>query len=197
MSRRSRRNSRHPRRARFTREQASYVRRWHLTMVPITEGRPLSSRSLRGLIHVLLNTRAARFLGVGVTATAIDLLIFNLAIAGAADPSREQILIANTFAFACATLVGYALNARVTFRAHSDRRSVVRYIAVAIVGAGVYDGALVTLIHATDAEGFVALNLAKLTAVSLSAVWNFLGFTFFAFREDRPETRVAQHEAGL
>ncbi len=132
-----------------------------------------------------------RFLGVGIAATATDFLIFNLAIAGTGDPPAGRVLLANSFAFACGTFVGYMLNARLTFRARSDRGSLARYVIVATTGAALYNGALFALIHAIDAEGLLALNLVKLAAVSLSATWNFCGFAFFAFRGEQPQTQTA------
>lgn len=145
-----------------------------------------------------MRTRAVRFIGVGLTATATDFLIFNLLIAGDADAAWELVVLANTSAFACATLVSYLLNSRFTFRAPMDQGSFLRYIAVALVGAGIYDGSLLALIWAADADSLLALNLVKVVAVMLSAVWNFCGFTFFAFRTTESRApAAAQREAGL
>jgi putative flippase GtrA len=145
-----------------------------------------------------LHTRLVRFLGVGLTATATDFFIFNLALAGTGDPSPLRVLQANTLAFTCATFVGYMLNARLTFRADSDRRSLARYILVVLVGAALYNGSLALSIRAIDPGNLVALNLMKLGAVSLSATWNFCGFAFFAFRPSATQARaVTGREAGL
>jgi putative flippase GtrA len=133
-----------------------------------------------------------RFLGVGLVTTLTDFTVFNLAIIGTGDPSSWHILEANTLAFACATLVGYVMNARLTFRAGRDRRSLARYILVALVGAALYNGALLLSVHAFDPENRIVLNLMKLAAVSLSATWNFCGFAFFAFRPDLACSRAAE-----
>jgi len=139
-----------------------------------------------------------RFLGVGIAATATDFLIFNLAIAGTGDPPAGRVLLANSFAFACGTFVGYMLNARLTFRARSDRGSLARYVIVATTGAALYNGAIIALIRVADPDGLIALNLIKLASVALSATWNFCGFAFFAFRDQRTQTQAATpHEARL
>ena len=154
-------------------------------------------QTLRGLIERLLALRAVRFIAVGTLATATDFLIFNIAILGVTDPSRGRLLLGNTTAFACATVVGYLLNSRLTFGARPDRRSLIRYVIVAILGIALYDGALVGLVHITGAEGFVGLNAVKLVAVAASATWNFIGFTFFVFRDREPGLIAAPQEARL
>jgi putative flippase GtrA len=145
-----------------------------------------------------MSTRVARFIGVGLTATLTDFVIFNLLIVGVDDPSWPRVLLANTTAFACATVVGYLLNSRVTFRASIDQGSFVRYVAVAIVGAAIYDGSLLALMWAFDADSIIALNVVKVAAVALSATWNFCGFAFFAFRtQESAAPAAASREAGL
>jgi putative flippase GtrA len=156
----------------------------------------LSSRNPRALISQLLSTRAVRFIGVGCAATITDFFVFNLLLAGVPDPTWGRVVIVNTSAFVCATMVSYLLNSRLTFRAPIDQASFARYIAVAIVGAVIYDGVLVGLMHAADAESVMALNLVKLLAIGLSAAWNFVGFSLFVFR-DSTEPATAQSEARL
>lgn len=132
---------------------------------------------------MLANTRAVRFIGVGFVATATDFIVFNLALLGDSDPSRTHIVSANTLAFAVATVVGYLLNARLTWAVPHRRRFFVRYAIVATIGALIYDAALIGLIQSTDADGYLALNALKVAAVALSATWNFVGFSLFVFRD--------------
>lgn len=158
----------------------------------------MPSRSLRRLVNVLLSIQLVRFLGVGFTATATDFVVFNLALIGVADPSPRRVLEANLLAFACATLVGYVLNARLTFRARRDRRSLLRYVLVVVVGAVIYNGTLLLLVDAIDPANLLLLNLLKAAAVVLSATWNFCGFAFFAFRSPpTPVPATVQREVGL
>jgi len=131
----------------------------------------------------VLNVRIVRFAGVGFIATATDFLVFNLALGGEADPSRTHVILANTLAFAMATVVGYVLNSRLTWGMRHRRQLLVRYALVAMAGALLYDAALVGLFEATQAEGYMALNAIKLAAVAVSATWNFVGFNFFVFRD--------------
>ena len=140
--------------------------------------------------------RLLRFIAVGLAATATDFTVFNIAIAPVNAPTRPYILVANTLAFATATCVGYTLNSRYTFRAAPDRRSLVRYVLVAIVGAAVYDGSLLVLLHLLSEYDTVLLNVAKVAAVALAAAWNFVGFSLFVFAapaaavaDDRVEAR--------
>lgn len=151
---------------------------------------------MRGPRHLvtLVNARLVRFVGVGFVATATDFLTFNIALAGNSDPSRTHVVLANTLAFVVATLVGYALNSRLTWSVQHRRQLLVRYALVAMVGALLYDAALVGLIEATEADGYVALNAIKLAAVAVSATWNFVGFSMFVFREREPAVAGAPGE---
>jgi putative flippase GtrA len=139
-----------------------------------------------------MGMRLVRFVGVGLLATATDFLVFNLTILGTTDPPAIRILEANTLAFACATAVGYVMNARVTFRATRDRGSLARYVAVVLVGAAIYNGALALAVHTIDPGNRYLLNLVKLGAVLFSATWNFCGFSLFAFSEDRAQQLAAE-----
>ncbi len=163
--------------------------------MPEWKDKPLPSRTPRALISQLLSTRAVRFIGVGCAATLTDLFIFNLLLAGVDDPAWGRVVLVNTSAFVCATVVGYILNSRLTFRAQIDQATFARYIAVAIVGAVVYDGTLVGLMHLADADSLVALNLVKLVAIALSAAWNFVGFSLFVFRDGAAQPATAPREA--
>lgn len=153
--------------------------------------------SLRGLLERLFALRVARFAMVGVLATATDFLIFNVAILGETDPSATRLVLANTTAFACATVVGYLLNSRLTWGVGTGQRSLVRYVMVAVVGVAIYDGILLGLAHLTGAEGFLALNAIKLAAVGVSAAWNFVGFSLFAFSEPKSTLASASPDARL
>lgn len=157
----------------------------------------MPSQDPRALISLLLSTRGVRFIGVGCAATATDFFIFNLLIAGTTDPTWSRVVIVNTSAFVCATIVSYLLNSRLTFGAPIDQAAFVRYIAVAIVGAVIYDGVLVGLMHATAADSVVALNLVKVLASALSATWNFAGFSLFVFKDAGTQSVAAQSEARL
>jgi len=144
----------------------------------------------------ILNARLVRFAGVGILATATDFLVFNIALAGNADAPRAQIVLGNTAAFAVATLVGYVLNSRLTWGVRHRRRFLARYVAVATAGAVLYDAALVGLLEATQADGYLALNGLKAGAVAVSATWNFFGFNYFVFRERESALAPAPGEAG-
>jgi putative flippase GtrA len=129
--------------------------------------------------------RLFRFALVGIAATGADFAIFNLVLVGRADATERLVLLANTLAFATATLLSYALNSRFTFQAGNERRALLRYVGVAVGGAVVYDLGLLAAIRVLDADTTVALNVAKVGAVALSATWNFIGFAFFAFASPR------------
>jgi putative flippase GtrA len=146
-------------------------------------GFPALARAVR--LFQAISPRLFRFALVGVAATAADFAVFNIVLVGRPEATERLVLLANTLAFATATLLSYALNSRFTFQSGQDRRALLRYFAVAIGGAVVYDLGLLTAIRALDADTAVALNAAKVCAVALSATWNFVGFAFFAFASPR------------
>jgi len=147
-------------------------------------------------LTALLHARLVRFAGVGFIATATDFLVFNAALAGNTHPGPIHVILANTSAFAVATLVGYALNARLTWGMSHRRQLLLRYAGVALLGALVYDAVLVGLLEATQADGYLALNAIKIAAVAVSATWNFIGFNFFVFRDPEARQPAAASEAG-
>lgn len=139
----------------------------------------------------------SRFVAVGSLAACIDFTVFNLALL-AVGASRWHVLLANTASFAAATCVGFALNSRYTFRAVRTRSSFMRYLAIALVGVGIYDlGLLLALLWVTPGDVLLT-NAAKVVAVVPSATWNYLGFRRFAFGGGGgwPPSRRAQSGSG-
>lgn len=137
--------------------------------------------------------RMLRFGLVGLFATATDFGVFNVGLVFATDPGRGSIIALNTLAFAVATSVSYSLNSRYTFAARRSGSALRRYFFVAVCGAVIYDLALVGGQQFIPAGDIVLLNAAKLGAASLSATWNFVGFSVFAFgaRQGRAGTGAA------
>lgn len=130
--------------------------------------------------------RLARFGFAGIAATATDFAVFNAGVRLFDDPSHGTIIALNTAAFVLATLVSYTLNSRYTFAAAPRREGLLlRYILVAIGGGIVYDASLLALLPTIDSGDPVMLNAAKIVAVALSAVWNFVGFSRFVFADRR------------
>jgi putative flippase GtrA len=139
-------------------------------------------RSATTLLTALRERPLVRFAIVGGFVTLVDFGVFNLVLVLAHEVSRPYVLLANTISFAIASMVGYQLHARITFRSSRDWRSFAAFGVVALAGVSIYNGALFLLLLAVDSTHPLALNLAKAGAVAVAAIWNYQGYRIFAFR---------------
>ncbi|MEM9171026.1 MAG: GtrA family protein [Pseudomonadota bacterium] len=126
--------------------------------------------------------RPILFAGVGVACTAADLAVY-AALAAAGAP----LLGANAAAFATANLLGYLVNAAVTFRRPGapldlSVAAYVRYVGAYLFGFAVASATIAALAGPLGAVG------AKFVAMALAAVSNYLLAARFVFREADPES---------
>lgn len=124
-----------------------------------------------------------RFALVGFVATIVDFALFNAALAGQYDPSTYHLMLAATSGFTVATYTSYQLNSRFTFRATRDNGALGRYFAIAVAGVLIHNAALLALRSVLDPETFIELNATKAGALSVSMLWNYVGYRQFAFRD--------------
>ena len=123
-----------------------------------------------------------RFALVGFVATIVDFVLFNAALVGQYDPSTSHLMFAATSGFMVATYVSYQLNSRFTFRAERDNGVLSRYFVIAIGGILIHNGTLLALRAALSPETLIELNATKAGALSVSMLWNYIGYRQFAFR---------------
>ncbi|MDA0353382.1 MAG: GtrA family protein [Chloroflexi bacterium] len=123
-----------------------------------------------------------RFGLVGIIATIVDFGLFNLGLLGEYEPTTAHLLIAASSGFMVATYTSYQLNARFTFRAPRDNRALTRYFAIALAGVLIHNTALLALRSLLSPDTFVALNMTKAGALSVSMLWNYVGYRQFAFQ---------------
>lgn len=165
-----------------------------MTEEPAGGRRGLSARvsSTRGGgrgLRWLLGQRVTRVGIAGATSGAVDFAVFNLVLLGQRDPSTPAVLAANTFAFACAMVVNYSLNARFSFGVRPTRRSVATYVLFTLVGLGFYNLNLLWIRRVLDADGALMLNVSKVAAMALLVVWNYVGYQRLVFREQLQAAR--------
>lgn len=153
-----------------------------------------------------LKREAKKFSFVGIIATTIDYTILNLLTFVGHFP----LLAANIFSATGSSLVSYKLNKRLVFegRRHGRKRTVLLYALILAAGIYVIQSTVLLLIStrldpvAAPAARFisgiigtdlsvraVSVNLAKLCAGIVSAIWNYLMLRHFVFV---PETQ--RHE---
>jgi putative flippase GtrA len=122
-----------------------------------------------------------RFVIVGGFVTTVDFSVFNLVLLLEHDLSRPYIILANTISFTVAAIVGYQMHARITFQAARDWRGFAAFGLVALAGVSIYNAGLLLFLLPFDSSHPLTLNLAKLGAVGIAAVWNYQGYRLFAF----------------
>ena len=123
----------------------------------------------------------ARFLVFGALAAVVDFTVFNMVVATTSHNEVAWVLFANTSAFTLAVMTSYLLNARYTFDARWESRSLTRFVMVAVGGAALYNSALLGVRAAVEPESTLELNAAKAAAAVLLVCWNYIGYQRFAF----------------
>ena len=118
----------------------------------------------------------------------VDFSVFNLLLLALDRERTLHVLAANSGAFACAMVVNYSLNSRLTFGVRPTRRSLVAYVVFTAVGLVFYNVNLLWIRGLVDAVSPLALNASKVAAMGLLVVWNYFGYERFVFG---PETRDA------
>jgi len=156
-------------------------------------------------VRKLLAKQQVRFLIAGCFNTALDFLILNVLTLALGLP----VLAANTVSVLFGISISYALNHFFVFR-YPYRISVRKFFEFFLI-TGVSSLGIQTLIiwlfellFATsfgnslllvpDEEGrhFIAINVAKFTAVLVGLVWNFTMYRFVVFRVPTTKTDAAE-----
>jgi len=139
-----------------------------------------------------------KFFLVGVVATALDYLLLNLF----AVWFRLPVLIANSLSAPLSSYVSYKLNKRVVFedRMHGQRKTLILYVAIVGFGILVIQNTFIHLLQDSLAltiaetvapllgslglsvsERTISINVAKVGASLIMALWNFYMLRRFVF----------------
>lgn len=114
-----------------------------------------------------IQSKAGRFIAVGLLNTVIDLAVFAFALWAGAAP-----LLANICAWAVAVSFSYALNSRWSFERTenlSETKSALRFVSLgALISLGVSSGVIAVL------AGWIGVWPAKIIGVVLAAILNFV-----------------------
>ena len=122
-----------------------------------------------------------RFAVVGLANLGIDLVIFSVALYGL----DTHLLVANTVAYSVATINSYVMNKYWTFAGKSapeiTTKEFSRFVFFNLVGLLLSNAAVFTFAQ------FVFPIVAKLGAVGVTFVWNYLTIRRFVFTNQRPQ----------
>ena len=151
---------------------------------------PANARGFRGGLFRMLTHRLARVAYAGAASAIVDFGVFNLLLLTLDRERTMHILAANSGSFACAMVVNYTLNSRITFGVRPTRRTLVAYIVFTAFGLVFYNVNLLWIRGLTGAVSPLGLNASKVAAMGLLVIWNYLGYERFVFG---PEARRTVH----
>ena len=135
--------------------------------------------------------RYTKFLLVGASNAAVDLLVLNGLILMTPKATTSRLLIYNTIAVICAILNSYIWNRRWTFADSSDGslRERILFLMQAVVNLVLNDVIVVVLatylVFSKSVPVFVSSNIAKGLAMFLSSSLSYLLMRVFVFRPSR------------
>jgi len=147
---------------------------------------------------------ALRFSGVGIGTALLDYVLLNLLASWLSLP----IIVANLISAPIASFLNYHLSKKIVFedKMHNERKSLLIYALIMGFGIVVIQNIVLHILNATfmpsvaqaidDSISFIpvgveaiSLNLSKLVAIAVSAVWNFFMLRRFVFvNEDDKRT---------
>lgn len=111
----------------------------------------------------------------------MDFGVFNVLMLGLDRERTWDVLGANSGAFACAMVVNYLMNSRLTFGVAPSRRSLIAYVVFTAFGLVFYNFNLLWIRGLVDAVSPLALNASKIAAMGILVVWNYFGYQRFVF----------------
>lgn len=128
-----------------------------------------------------------RFALVGVLTGTIDYGAYDLVLFGLGR--HAVVLVANAVGFFLATVVGYAVNRRFTFRDHRPDRRFAAYLAVTLAGFLIESAVLLVVDGITrhaGVGGMLTKNLERAAASLPALVWSFTLYRTVVFVPDSP-----------
>lgn len=130
----------------------------------------------------------AKFGLVGFLNTTIDFGVLNILVSIFKIYSGIGIVVINTISFSLAVINSYFWNKYWTFesKAGISGEEFVRFIVISIIGLLINDG--VVYIITTFISPIISLvfwvNMAKILAIIIQLLWNFIGYKLIVFRKN-------------
>jgi len=136
-----------------------------------------------------------KFILVGFANTAVDFGILNLLMSVTGIYNGQAIFFLNSISFIVAVSHSYVWNKFWTFKVKKTNaaKEFLQFVIVSMVGL-LINGAIVFMIT-TWVKPLFGLadaswaNVAKALATIISLVWNFLGYKFIVFKEEKIESQ--------
>lgn len=131
-----------------------------------------------------------KFFVVGILNTGIDFLVFNILMRLTGIYKGPYIVVFSTIAFCVAVTNSYLLNKYWTFKDKADSNNTgqfAKFMGVSIIGLILNNSIIYTITTLVSPVFGVTpvlwANIAKITAVCVVLVWNFMGYKLFVFKK--------------
>jgi len=130
----------------------------------------------------------AKFSTVGIINTIIDLAILNILSFAFNISSGYEIIALNVIALTCAIINSYFMNKKWTFKKRDSTfyKEFTLFLLISTI-SGIINTAIVfygtTFFNTFGVGEIVWLNLMKISASIVSALFNFLGYKLIVFRK--------------
>lgn len=133
----------------------------------------------------------AKFGLIGVLNTVVDFAVLNLLMWIFDIYSGTWIIAFNVTAFSLAVINSYIWNRFWTFKIKSRQdvpEEFIKFISISIVGVIINSGIVYSITEFIDPVFGLTpelwANVAKILATGIAMVWNFVGYKFWAFKQE-------------
>jgi putative flippase GtrA len=157
----------------------------------ISSGVEIQKYSL-GRQRVGLLVQLLRFCIVGGLNTFVDVLAFNLLVWGLPTHDSGLLVVYNSLAFTIGAVNSFCWNKLWTFKQRSSATNgqVTRFVLVTSLGIICNDAFLwlaTTILNSLSLNGFLWVNVAKISAIAGSVGVSYIGMRFSVFTKNEPD----------
>src|SRR5713226_1325249 len=163
----------------------------------ISSGVEIQSRSL-GRQRVGLLVQLLRFCIVGGLNTFVDVLAFNLLVWGLPTHDSGLLVVYNSLAFMIGAINSFCWNKLWTFKQRSSATNdqLTRFALVTSLGIICNDAFLwlaTTILNSLSLNGFLWVNVAKISAIAGSVAVSYIGMRFSVFTKNEQAETLLPH----
>ncbi|MBI4653192.1 GtrA family protein [Candidatus Kuenenbacteria bacterium] len=134
----------------------------------------------------MIKKQFIKFAIVGIINTGLDFIFFNFLILMTGIYKGGWLGLLNFISFSLATTNSYFLNKFWTFKKKETSSFLIFFLislAGCIINTSIVYSITTFIPPFFDISQLLWVNIAKLLAISISMVWNFIGYKFWVFRK--------------
>ncbi len=138
----------------------------------------------------------AKFGLVGISNTIVDFAVLNLLIWTTKIYSGNWLILFNIASFTMAVVNSYFWNKYWTFQSKDKKEAASefsKFLFISVIGAiinsSIVYGISTYIEPLFNLSAGIWVNLAKILATGVALVWNFIGYKFWAFKENNDNVK--------